>query len=584
MAAGLEATTTSQRDDASARSTPVRSTPRDVEKEGGGGGGGGVMEQGQRSVEAAAAAEGAPADAKEVSNWNKPLSFYMASLSLWLAVLLVSLDSTGLAVAIPIITTELDGTTLEAFWASISFMLAVSIVQPLYVTTSDALGRRIPLFVALGLFFLGAIVFAVADNMATVIAGRVLQGLGGGGLDVLSEVVVTDMTTLKERPLWVGLLSVPMAVGSILGPVVGALFSEYASWRWLGWYNLPIIGIAAPLAFFFMRLKTLEESLAKKLGGLDWTGMLLFATGSVLFALPLSWAGALYPWGSWRTLVPFIIGILVLAGFAVYEKYPQQPVYPRRIFSNVTAQVTLIGAFVHGIILYAVLLYLPLYYQSVKLQSPLQAAVSILPFCVFVVVLSGAAAFAVEATRKYRWEIWVGWVLLAVGIGLMALWNRNSSQAASAGYQILAGIGVGVLFTVPTIAMQASAPTVDDQGLAIGVLVSFRLFGGLVGLACGATAFSSTFERAVAAVGPLPDSVATLRDAASAVGFIPYLREVSLPSELMDGITDAYGDSLRTIWYVLAGFAAVGGVTSFFCKELSLESEETGRQNWEEKD
>jgi MFS family permease len=481
-------------------------------------------------------------------------------------------------------TAQLGGTTLQAFWASIAFMLAVSVVQPIYVTTSDVLGRRIPLFVALALFFVGAIVFAVADNMATVIAGRVLQGLGGGGLDVLSEVIVTDMTTMKERPLWVGLLAFPMAIGSILGPIIGALFSEYATWRWLGWYNLPIIGIAAPLSFFFLQLKPVEGSLVSNLRGLDWTGMLLFTIGSTLFALPLSWAGAMYSWGSWRTLVPFVIGILFLVGFAVYEKWPAQPVYPHRIFSNITAQSTLVGAFLHGAILYAALFYLPLYFQAVLLQAPLQAAISILPFCVCVVVLSGAAAFAVEFSRKYRWEIWVGWVVLAVGMGLMALWDQHTSTAESAGYQVLAGIGVGILFTVPTIAMQASAPTVDDQGLAIGVLVSFRLFGGLVGLACGATAFSSTFESVITSVGNLPESVAILRDSASAVGFIPHLRGLVVPQDIMSGITNAYGDSLRTIWYILAAFAAVGGITSVFLKELSLESEETGRQNWEATD
>ncbi|KAF2814496.1 putative efflux pump antibiotic resistance protein [Mytilinidion resinicola] len=524
------------------------------------------------------------AEEKPVSNWKKPYQFYLASLSLWLAVLIVSLDSTGLAVAIPVMTTQLGGTTLEAFWASISFMLAVTVVQPIYVTTSDVLGRRIPLFVALGFFFVGAIVFAVAENMATVIAGRVLQGFGGGGLDVLSEVIVTDMTTMKERPLWIGLLSFPMAVGSILGPIIGALFSEYATWRWLGWYNLPIIGITAPLAFFFMQLKPLEDSLASKLRRLDWLGMLLFAIGAILFSVPLSWAGAMYPWGSWQTLVPFIIGILFLIGFAIYEKWPTEPVFPHRIFGNITAQTTLVGAFIHGAILYALLLYLPLYFQAVFVETPLQAAVHILPLCVFVVVLSGAAAFAVEASRMYRWEIWVGWILLAVGIGLMSLWDRNTSTAETAGFQVLAGTGLGILFTVPTIAMQASAPTVDDQGLAIGVLVSFRLFGGLVGLAVGATAFTSTFESAIASLGSLPESVAILKESASAVAFIPRLREVTLPQGLMDAIINAYGDSLRNIWYVLAAFAAIAGIASVFLKELSLESEEVGRQNWEVKE
>ncbi|KAF1970326.1 MFS general substrate transporter [Bimuria novae-zelandiae CBS 107.79] len=517
---------------------------------------------------------------KEVSNWNKPWRFWLASLSLWLTVLLVTLDATGLAVAIPSMTTQLNGTTLEAFWASISFMLAVAVVQPIYVTVSDVLGRRIPLFVGMTLFSIGAVVFALARDMNTVIAGRVLQGLGGGGLDVLSEVIVTDMTTLKERPLWIGLLTIPMAIGTILGPITGALFSEYASWRWLGWYNMPFVGIAAPCAYFFLKLKPLEDSLMTKMRRLDWFGMGLFATGAVLFTLPLSWASAIYPWNSWQTLVPLIIGIAFLIGFGVWERYPAQPCIPHRIFGNTTAKVTLIGGFIHGAVIYGALLYLPLYFQAVFSQTPLQSAVSLLPICVFVVVLSGVAMLAIEHTRKYQWLIWAGWVFLAVGMGLTSLFNRNTSPAALAGFQIITGIGLGTLFAVPTITMQASAPTVDDQGLAAGILVSFRLFGGLVGMACGATAFTSTYGRAIAELDDLPESLDVLRDRENAVAFIPDLRKVMLSNDLMRPITDAYAGSFRTIWWVLAGFAVVGALVSLGMKELSLESEEVGRQNW----
>lgn len=479
-------------------------------------------------------------------------------------------------------TTQLNGTTIEAFWASISFMLAVAVVQPIYVTVSDVLGRRAPLFAGLTLFSIGAVVFALATSMKMAIAGRVLQGLGGGGLDVLSEVIVTDMTTLKERPLWLGLLTIPMAIGSILGPIVGALFSEYASWRWLGWYNLPFVAIAGPCAYFYLTLKPIGDSLGSKLKHLDWIGMALFAAGAVLFALPLSWASALYPWSSWRTLVPLILGVALLLAFAVWEKYPTRPCIPHRILGNATARVTLVGGFIHGAVLYGVLLYLPLYFQAVYRQTPLQAAVSLLPICISVVVLSGVAALVVEKSRTYRCPIWVGWILLAIGMGLISLWTRHTSLAASIGFQIITGIGLGTLFTVPIIAMQASAPTIDDQGLAAGTLVSFRLFGGLVGMACGATAFSSTYKRAIAQVGYLPKAVSMLHDPKMAIAFIPDLRDVLLDDALLDRITDAYAGSLRTIWWTLAGFAAVGAIVSLGMKELSLESEEVGRQNWEE--
>lgn len=120
-------------------------------------------------------------------------------------------------------------------------MLGVAVTQPLFASVSDVLGRKGPLYFSILLFAVGSIVFALARDMTTIIAGRVVQGLGGGGLDVLQEMIVVDMTTLKERPLYLALMALPTATGSILGPVIGALLSEYASWRWIGWINLPFL-------------------------------------------------------------------------------------------------------------------------------------------------------------------------------------------------------------------------------------------------------------------------------------------------------------------------------------------------------
>lgn len=128
------------------------------------------------------------------------------------------------------ISSELGGTTLQAFWASLVFTLAVVVAQPIYTSVSNVMGRKKVLYAAFVLFAVGSIVFAVSPNMGVLIFGRTIQGLGGGGLDVLSEVITADITTLKERAFWIGMLSVPMSAGCILGPVLGAVFSDYADW------------------------------------------------------------------------------------------------------------------------------------------------------------------------------------------------------------------------------------------------------------------------------------------------------------------------------------------------------------------
>ena len=158
------------------------------------------------------------------------------------------------------ITHDLRGTTLEVFWTHLSHILAIVITQPIYTSISDMLGRKMPLYASVLLFFIGSVVFATAKHMPILILGRVLQGLGGGRLEVLGEVILTDIITLKERPLCLGLFTIPMAGGGICGPIIGAAFSEFVSWRWIGWVNLPLIAIGLALAFLFLKQLPIDRT------------------------------------------------------------------------------------------------------------------------------------------------------------------------------------------------------------------------------------------------------------------------------------------------------------------------------------
>lgn len=514
---------------------------------------------------------------------KKSASFFISFFALLVMVLIVTIDSTVLAIAIPVIARDLDGSTIEAFWANICFLLAVVVVQPVYMSTSDVLGRKIPLYTAFLLFFVGSVVFAMAPTMGVVIAGRTIQGLGGSGLDVLNEVITADMTTLKERPLYLSLLAIPMAAGAILGPPVGALLAEYSTWRWIGWINLPLTGLGFLLVFFFLRLRPLEDSLLVKARRLDFVGMALFILGCAAFVLPLSWAGSLYSWGSWQTLVPLIIGALVLVVLAVYERTPEQPVLPYRLFDSITAMTTLLGAFLHGLVLYAINTYLPLFLQAVQLETPLQAAVTLLPFYILTLLFSVLSPIAVSKLGNYLWNIWIGWILLALGLGLLSLINQYSSGPFKTGIPVVVAVGVGFVFTVLILPMQASVRSADDAGLAAGLLVCFRLFGGLIGLSLGANIFSSVFGKSVSALGQLPSNLAALMDSNAAIGFIPQLRLLHLDSssDVLAQVIAAYQSSFRMIWLVMVAFAGLGFVSLLFTDRISIDSEELGRQRFE---
>lgn len=479
------------------------------------------------------------------------------------------------------ITQDLHGTTLEAFWTSLSFILAIVITQPIYITISDVLGRKIPLYASFLFFFVGSIVFGVAKNMPVLIVGRILQGLGGGGLDVLSEIILTDITSLKERPLFLGLYALPMAGGGVCGPLIGAAFSEFVDWRWIGWINLPIIAVGVLLAFFFLHLRPIDSSFRSKLRRLDWIGMVLFTIGSTTFALPLSWAGAMYPWSSWKTILPLIIGAVVLLVFAIYESKPADPVFPYRIFNNRTAVVTLIGAAAHGAVLYSIMLYTPLFFQAVMLETPFKSAVSVLPSSACIVAFSIFGVISVEVLRQYRWGVIANGLLMTLGVGLWALWRNTSSRALLYGLQVIAAIGVGTLFTLLNIPMTASVQQVDDMGVAAGILVSFRLFGALIGLAICSSVFNNVFEQRIASIGTLPPSIELLKDVREAISFIPTLRVIDLQPRILEHVIEAYRVSIMAVFLTLAGIGAVGFFASLFTRELTIESEDLGRQQFE---
>jgi len=311
-----------------------------------------------------------------------------------------------------------EGTSLESFWAGISFILAVTITQPIYASTSDVLGRKYLLYVSILLFTIGSVVFAVAKSMSVIILGRVLQGLGGGGLDILQVIILSDITTLRERPMYMGLNAVFNALGNVAGLLSAGVFSELVSWRWLGWNNLPLMGVTFLLTIFFLHLKQLEMVTKEKLRSMDWIGLILYGSGATSVALPLSWAGSLFLWLSWQTLLPLLTGVALLIIIAWYERKPLNLVFPYRIFKNTTTRAAISSGTIHGLLIYTVQTYLPLFFQAVFLRTTIQSAISTLPFCASFVGFSAISGIVVNLMRRYRLVLLTGWLLMTAFFGI----------------------------------------------------------------------------------------------------------------------------------------------------------------------
>ncbi|CZR45605.1 uncharacterized protein FPRO_15219 [Fusarium proliferatum ET1] len=529
-------------------------------------------------------AEALQVDERRQPKQKKSMAFRLAFIGLSATLFVFQVDATALGIALPTIANDLKGSSLESFWANLSYTLCGLVMQPVWASISDAFGRKPPLYVCIGLFFIGSITFAVAQNMKTIIVGRVLQGFGGGGIDVLIQVILADMTTLEERSKYLGLMGIPNAVGNILGPSVGALFSTYATWRWIGWINLPILGFGTPLVFFFLKLRpvTMDASLASNIERLDWIGMGLVVSGITIFVLPLSWAGSLFPWAAWETLIPMILGVLVLAAFIFYEAKPAAPIMPHRLFHSVTANMTLLGGFIHGAILVSLLQYLPLIYQAVYLETPIKSAVFLLPTSIISVFIAVISMMMVPLFGGYTWLLRLSWALLALGTGILAILNLSSPSSMLYGIPVIWGTGVALL-RLNLLPMQASVKNVDDTGVAIGQFLTIRMFGGLIGLTVASAIFNTVFAKTIASSSlQLAGPLAPLEDASNAIAFIKELRTLRIsPTKLIE-VLRVYLECFRTIFYTMAGLGALGLLTSMFLEEIDLKSQDRGNQRFED--
>lgn len=457
-------------------------------------------------------------------------------------------------------------------------------MQPVWASISQAFGRKYPLYVSVAFFFVGSIVFAVAQSMNTIIVGRVLQGLGGGGIDILTTIVLADMTTLEERSKYLGLMAIPTAVGNIMGPFVGALFSTYASWRWIGWVNLPLLGIGIALLFFFLKLRPvpLGATLVENLLRVDWIGMALVVVGTTVFCVPISWGGSLFAWSSWQTILPLLLGAATLVVFAWYEAKPVSPVLPHQLFHSKTGNMALIGGFIHGMILIALLQYLPLLYQSVELQTSIASAVYLLPTVIISVVVAAVSMMMVPLFGGYVWLLRISWVITTLGTGLLVLFDDGSSSAMRYGLPILWGQGVSLL-RLTLLPVQASVKHVDDEALASGNFLTIRMFGALVGLAISASIFNTVFSKALSETTvQLTGALSPLENASNSLNFIDQLRSLDISPGELNSVLQVYLKAFRAIFYAMTGLSGLGLLTSVFLDEIDLKRRDLGNQRFED--
>ncbi|KAL4862189.1 hypothetical protein BDV12DRAFT_179117 [Aspergillus spectabilis] len=508
----------------------------------------------------------------------------LAFFTLSVLTLMVALDGTSISVALPIITRDLGGTAIEAFWSGTSFLLSSTVFQPNFASLSSIFGRRPLVLIALTLFFVGTVVCSVADNFTHMLVGRSIQGVGGGGLIALSEVIVTDLVPLRLRGQYFGILSAMWSVGSVTGPILGGGFAQDVSWRWIFYINFPFIGIGLIAIILFLKLNIIPTSLAEKLRQIDYIGTIIFVGSLSSFLIPLTWGGIVYSWSSWRTLVPLLIGVAGLAVFAIYEaRFATDPIIPPKIFQNRTASVSFAGSFLQGLVLWCLLYYQPLYYEAVKGYSPIMAGVALFPATFTVAPSAAVVGILVTKFGHYRWAIWLGWFLSTLGLGLLCYMDVDTNIPSWIFINIIPGLGLGLLFPSIGFAIQASA-TNDTLAIAVGMFSFFRAMGQAVGVAIGGVVFQNQMYHNLLKYESLASRAAEYSQ--DAAGLVEVIRAMPAGAEKL-ALQTAYTDSLRIVYAVGCAVCGVAFLLSLgtegYDLNRALESKQTLRGGRNEK-
>lgn len=505
------------------------------------------------------------AEKKDAAEFKPNRGFYLAFVVLATLTLMVALDGTSLSVALPIVAQALRGSALEAFWAGTSFLLAATVFQPTFAQLSHVFGRVPLILLAITFFFVGVVMAAVSHNFTLMLTGRSLQGIGGGGIIALTEILVTDLVPLRYRGQWAGVIGAMWAVGSVTGPVIGGAFAE-VQWRWIFYLNLPFIGVSYVMVPLFLRLGVPKGSLAEKLRRVDWTGSVIFVGSATSLLIPLTWGGVMYEWNSWRTLVPLIIGIVGLVIFGVYERFvPAEPLLPASLFSNRTIVLGYLFAVIHGLVLWCLLYYQPLYFEAVKGYKPVISGVALFPATFTVAPMAIIAGLAVTKTGRYRWTIWVGWTLTTLGMGLLTIWKVDTNLPTIIFTLLVGGIGLGILFTSLLYQVQ-SAANVKDVSFAAALFSFFRAFGQAIGVAIGGTIFQNQMRKNLMNTVLSEQASELAKDAAALVQIIQQTSDEQTKMLLKT----AYTDSIRTIYIVLTALAGAALLLSAYIKKYDI--------------
>ncbi|KAK9702561.1 hypothetical protein K7432_011199 [Basidiobolus ranarum] len=482
-------------------------------------------------------------------------------LGLALAILLAGLDQTIVATALPKIASDFNAFN-QISWVATAYMLTATACQPLYGKFSDIFGRKAAFLFAIVIFEVGSALCGCSQNMTMLIVARAVAGIGGAGIQGMVFIIISEIVPIRERGKYQGFIGATYGISSVLGPLLGGIFTDDVTWRWAFYINLPIGALTVIVVFLFLHLPTPQGSLKEKIKRIDFIGTILLLAFIITLLLPTQWGGSTYPWNSPKIIALYCVsGVLLIAFVIVEYRYAAEPIVPCRLFAMRTPLFTFITMFFFGMAFFGLIYYIPLYFQIVRGESATSSGLEMLPMMLSASALSIITGIMISKTGIIVIWCWVGSVIMTVGTGLLTVWNANSGRGDQIGFLLILGFGAGCCVQTLIFAGQSAVPH-KDMGVVTALCAFFRSVGGVLGIAIFGALFNN---KLTTGLGNLDFDI-PIKEATNNFNFIN-----TLPAGEREQVIDVYVSVLRTLFIIATVMSGLTFVSSLGIKYIKMQ-------------